>query len=89
MASRAAIFRPGIPVNARLQSLIRMMHAVENRIYRNEATAVQAKCLMNAVGTILQEIPLLLDKADKEHDGHSYILFDLGKPASALLSRQS
>ena len=59
--------------------MIKMLQAVENRIYHNEAAALKAKSLMNAVGILLTEIPPLLEKADEKSDGFTYVLFDLGK----------
>ena len=45
MPSRAVILKNGIPVNKRLQTMIRMLQLVENRLYHNEATAVRAKTI--------------------------------------------
>ena len=74
------VLKNGILVaNKRLQTMTKMLQAIENRIYHNEAMALKAKSLMNAVGILLQEIPSLLEKADEESDGFHYLLFELGK----------
>ena len=87
MASRALLLKKGVPVNGRLQAMVKLIQSVENRIYHNEATARRAKSVMNAVGVLLQELPALLEKSDEDHDGFNYVLFDLGKqvyvPAAA------
>ena len=80
ISSRSAIYKHGIiQVNPRLQAMVEMIKSVENKIYHNEATAIKAKSLMNAVGIILQEIPALLKAADEKCDGYKYLLFDPGK----------
>ena len=79
IASRAALLKRGFPLNGRLQTMARLIQAIENRIYNNADAARKAKSMMNAIGVLLQELPALLEKADEEHDGAQYVLFDIGK----------
>ena len=85
MASRgvllknAVLLKNGAPANKRLKSVSKLLHAVENRIYHNETAARRARSMLNAVGALLQEMSALLDTADEERDGFSYVLFDFGK----------
>ena len=87
--SKAITLNKEIPVNKRLQTMIRMLQSVENRVYHNKAAALTAKSLMNAVGTILQEVPALLDAADQHHDGSSYVLFDIGTKIASVRGYRS
>mgnify|MGYP007045458377 FL=1 len=89
MDSKAITLNKEIPVNKRLQTMIRMLQSVENRVYHNKAAALTAKSLMNAVGTILQEVPALLDAADQHHDGSSYVLFDIGTKIASVREYRS
>ena len=79
MASRAVLLKNGAPANKRLKSVSKLLHEVENRIYNNETAARRARSMLNAVGALLQEMSALLDTADEERDGFSYVLFDFGK----------
>ena len=76
MASRAVLL---YPANKRTKSLSKLLQEVENRIYHNETAARRARSMLNAVGALLQEMSALLDTADEERDGFSYVLFDFGK----------
>ena len=87
ISSKARLLKRGVPVNKRLQVMIGLLQAVENRIYHNEQAACRAKNLMNAVGILLQELPALMDSVDKEHDGYNYVLFDYGKQAGGSCAR--
>ena len=78
-ASRAVLLKNGVPMNKRLKSVAKLLHAVENKVYHNEKAARRARSMMNAIGTLLQEMGALLDLADKDQDGFSYVLFDFGK----------
>ena len=79
MASRTVLLKNGAPYNKRLKAVSKLLHEVENRIYHNETAARRARSMLNAVGALLQEMSALLDTADEERDGFSYVLFNFGK----------
>ena len=59
--------------------MVKLIQAIENRIYSNAAAARKAKSIMNAIGVMLQELPALLESLDEDKDGCQYVLFDIGK----------
>ena len=59
--------------------MVKLIQGIENRIYSNAAAARKAKCIMNAIGVMLQELPALLESLDEDKDGCQYVLFDIGK----------
>ena len=75
--------------NLRMKSISKLLHAVENRVYHNEAAARRARSMMNSMGTLLQEMISLLDVVDEEKDGYSYVLYDLGKQESSVLKESA
>ena len=62
-------------LNGRLNAMVGLVQAVENRTYQNKLAAIKARNLMNAVGVILQELPTLLAAVEGNKDGYSYRLY--------------
>ena len=71
-------------LNGRLNAMVGLVQAVENRTYQNKLAAIKARNLMNAVGVILQELPTLLAAVEGNKDGYSYRLYDVGKGRSRI-----